>query len=335
MKRKEPSGTGIISDYEKPRVFITRKIPEEGIRILRSAGIDCRVFPHSETPPTKEEIIEGVRECHGLISLLTDPIDTEVLHASERLKAVCQYAVGYNNIDLETARKRGIVVTNTPGVLTETTADLAWTLLLAAARRIVESDRYMRTGRFKGWAPLLHLGVDVYGKTLGIVGAGRIGSAVGRRAVGFGMRILYHNRSPNPRFEKETGAVYVEFDTLLKKADFISLHTPLTPETQHMFGEREFRLMKRSAIFVNTGRGKCVDEKALVHALKSGEIRAAGLDVFENEPALTPGLSELENVVLAAHIGSASKETRIKMAEIVAKDMVSILLGEEPQFRVV
>ena len=318
-----------------PRIFITRKIPKAGFKILDDAGIDYDVFPHSETPPTKEEIIEGVRECDGLISLLTDPIDGDVLRASDRLKAVCQYAVGYNNIDLEEAKRLGITVTNTPKVLTETTADLAWALMLAAARRIVESDRYMREGKFKGWAPLLHPGEDVHGKILGIVGAGRIGSAVGRRAKGFDMRIIYHNRHPNPEFERETGARIVDIDTLLREADFISVHTPLTPETEHMFGEREFRLMKKSAVFVNTGRGKCVDEKALIRALKTGEIRAAGLDVFENEPALTPGLSELVNVVLAAHIGSASRETRAKMAEIAAGDMVSILNGRKPVHRVV
>jgi len=317
-----------------PRVFITRKLPPEGPAILRDAGIEFSEFPHSETPPTKQDIIDGVKGCEGLITLLTDPIDVEVLNASDRLKAVCQYAAGCNNIDIEEARRLGIMVTNTPGVLSETTADLAWALLLAAARRITESDRYTRDGRFRGWAPQLHQGEDVHGKTLGIVGAGSIGSAVGRRAVGFGMTILYHNRNRNPEFEEDTGARLVSFDELIERSDFVTIHTPLTPETEMMFGAEEFRRMKKNAVFINTARGKCMDEKALIEALERGEIRAAGLDVYENEPAVSEGLAGLDNVVMVAHIGSSSRETRTTMSRIVCSEMVACLTGGEPRFRV-
>ncbi len=318
----------------RPKVFITRRLPEEGLKILEDAKIEYNIFPHSETPPTRQDIIKGVRGCDGLISLLSDTIGKEVLRSSERLRIVSQYAVGYNNIDIREAKRLGITVTNTPGVLTETTADLTFGLMLASARRIVESDKYTRAGRFKGWAPLLHLGEDVHGKTLGIVGAGRIGSAVARRAAGFGMAILYYNRSRNIEFEKETGARYVSFDELLERSDFVTIHTPLTPETEGMFGAREFRRMKKTAIFINTARGKCMDEKALIEALRSGEILAAGLDVYENEPEITRGLAELDNVVMVAHIGSASRETRIKMAVIAVRNLVAFFEGREPEFRV-
>ncbi|HHF55758.1 MAG TPA: D-glycerate dehydrogenase [Thermoplasmatales archaeon] len=309
------------------KIFITRRLPEEGLKMLDEHEVE--IF-EGDAPPSKQEIIEGTRGKDALICLLTDKIDSEVMNASSNLKIIANYAAGYDNIDIDEATKRGIFVTNTPGVLTETVADLAWALILAAARRIVEGDKFMREGKFKGWAPMLLLGSDVYGKTLGIVGAGRIGQAVAKRAKGFNMRILYYSRKRKENFEKECNAEYVDLETLLREADFVSLHTPLTPETYHMIGEKELKMMKSSAYLINTGRGKCVDEKALVKALKEGWIRGAALDVFENEPEIEPELKELENVVLTPHIGSASYETRSRMAVMVAENVLAALKGEIP-----
>ena len=309
------------------KIFITRRLPEEGLKMLDEHEVE--IF-EGDAPPSKQEIIEGTRGKDALICLLTDKIDSEVMNASSNLKIIANYAAGYDNIDIDEATKRGIFVTNTPGVLTETVADLAWALILAAARRIVEGDKFMRGGKFKGWAPMLLLGSDVYGKTLGIVGAGRIGQAVAKRAKGFNMRILYYSRKRKENFEKECNAEYVDLETLLREADFISLHTPLTPETYHMIGEKELKMMKSSAYLINTGRGKCVDEKALVKALKEGWIRGAALDVFENEPEIEPELKELENVVLTPHIGSASYETRSRMAVMVAENVLAALKGKIP-----
>ncbi len=309
------------------KIFITRRLPEEGLKMLDEHEVE--IF-EGDAPPSKQEIIEGTRGKDALICLLTDKIDSEVMNASSNLKIIANYAAGYDNIDIDEATKRGIFVTNTPGVLTETVADLAWALILAAARRIVEGDKFMRGGKFKGWAPMLLLGSDVYGKTLGIVGAGRIGQAVAKRAKGFNMRILYYSRKRKENFEKECNAEYVDLETLLREADFVSLHTPLTPETYHMIGEKELKMMKSSAYLINTGRGKCVDEKALVKALKEGWIRGAALDVFENEPEIEPELKELENVVLTPHIGSASYETRSRMAVMVAENVLAALKGEIP-----
>jgi len=309
------------------KIFITMRLPEEGLKMLDEHEVE--IF-EGDAPPSKQEIIEGTRGKDALICLLTDKIDSEVMNASSNLKIIANYAAGYDNIDIDEATKRGIFVTNTPGVLTETVADLAWALILAAARRIVEGDKFMRGGKFKGWAPMLLLGSDVYGKTLGIVGAGRIGQAVAKRAKGFNMRILYYSRKRKENFEKECNAEYVDLETLLREADFVSLHTPLTPETYHMIGEKELKMMKSSAYLINTGRGKCVDEKALVKALKEGWIRGAALDVFENEPEIEPELKELENVVLTPHIGSASYETRSRMAVMVAENVLAALKGEIP-----
>jgi len=309
------------------KIFITRRLPEEGLKMLDEHEVE--IF-EGDAPPSKQEIIEGTRGKDALICLLTDKIDSEVMNASSNLKIIANYAAGYDNIDIDEATKRGIFVTNTPGVLTETVADLAWALILAAARRIVEGDKFMRGGKFKGWAPMLLLGSDVYGKTLGIVGAGRIGQAVAKRAKGFNMRILYYSRKRKENFEKECNAEYVDLETLLREADFVSLHTPLTPETYHMIGEKELKMMKSSAYLINTGRGKCVDEKALVKALKEGWIRGAALDVFENEPEIESELKELENVVLTPHIGSASYETRSRMAVMVAENVLAALKGEIP-----
>jgi len=238
--------------------------------------------------------------------------------------------VGYNNIDVTEATKRGIIVTNTPGVLTDATADLAWGLLLAAARRIVESDKFTRAGKYESWSPTLLLGRSVAGKTLGIIGAGRIGRAVAKRSIGFDMKVLYHNRKRDPDLERELKARWVDKETLLKESDFISLHVPLTDETRHMIGRREFEVMKDTAVLVNTSRGPVVDEKALVEALRKKLIWAAGLDVYEREPEIEEGLKELDNVVLASHIGSATIEARTSMAMMAAQNIVSVLKGGKP-----
>ena len=315
----------------KPKVYVTRLLPGGALDRLRE---ECEVDLNTEDrAPSKEEMIEHVRGKDGLLCLLTDKVDSEVMDAAgPNLKVISNYAVGFDNIDVEAATERGIVVTNTPGVLTETTADLAWALLMAVARRIVEADKFTRAGKFKGWSPTLLLGTDVYGKTLGIIGFGRIGRAVARRAKGFDMRVLYYDVERAPEeVERELNAQYVDLETLLKESDYISIHTPLTPETRHMIGERELRMMKPTAYLINTARGPIVDEAALVRALKEGWIKGAALDVFENEPELTPGLAELDNVVLAPHIGSASTETRSKMADMAVDNLLSVLRGERPE----
>lgn len=314
----------------KPKVYVTRLLPGEALSRLEG---ECEVEVNpEERAPTKEEIIEHVRDKDGLLCLLTDKVDSEVMDSAPNLKVISNYAVGFDNIDVKAATERGIVVTNTPGVLTETTADLAWALLMAVARRIVEADKFTREGKFKGWSPTLLLGSDVYGKTLGIIGFGRIGRAVARRAKGFEMRVLYYDIERAPEeVERELNAQYVDLEALLKEADYISIHAPLTPETHHMIGERELKMMKPTAYLINTARGPIVDERALVRALKEGWIAGAALDVYENEPELTPGLAELPNVVLAPHIGSASAETRTKMAEMAVSNLLSVLKGERPE----
>jgi len=311
------------------RIYLTRRIPEEGMALLEKEH-QVEVF-EGDSPPSKQEIIDCLRDAEGLLCLLTDPIDREVLDAAPCLRAIATYAVGYDNIDVREATRRGIPVSNTPGVLTDTTADLTWALIMGIARRIVEGDHMVREGRFKGWGPLVLLGTDVCGKTLGIVGAGRIGQAVGRRARGFDMDILYHNRSRKPEFERDCGARYVEMEELLRTADYVTLHLPLTSDTYHLIGGEELDMMKPSAFLINTARGQCVDERALVRALGSGSIAGAALDVFENEPELTPGLASLSNVLLCPHAGSASRETRAKMAEMVARDLLASLRGERPR----
>ncbi len=316
------------------KVFLTRKIPEDGIRILKEANLDIKIFPEDRIP-TKEEIIEGAKDADALISLLTDKIDAEIMDAAPNLKVIGNYAVGYNNIDVEYAKKKGIVVTNTPGVLTDATADLAFALILAAARRVVEGDKFMRDGKFKGWAPMLLLGKDVWGATLGIIGAGRIGQALGIRAKGFNMKILYYSRKRKEEFEMATRAKYVELDELLRESDIISIHVPLTEDTWHLIDKREFEIMKDGAILINTSRGEVVNEEAMIEALKSGKLFAAGLDVYYNEPNVNPELYKLKNVVLTPHIGSATESTRRKMAEMVCSDVVRVLKGEEPINRVI
>lgn len=314
------------------RVYVTRPIPEAGLALLRQE-CEVTVFPEEDRIPSREELIEGVRGKDALLCLLTDEITAEVMDAAPNLKVISNYAVGYNNIDVAAATARGIVVTNTPGVLTETTADFAWALLMAVARRVVEADRYTRAGKFRGWGPLLFLGSDVYGKRLGIVGMGRIGQAIARRALGFDMEVLYHNRRPvDPAVEKQLRAKYVSLDELLSQSDYVVLTVPLTPETRHLIGARELSLMKPTAYLINPARGPVVDEKALVEALKNRVIAGAALDVYEEEPKLTPGLAELDNVVLAPHIASATIETRTKMAIMAAENILAVLRNQRPKY---
>jgi len=311
------------------KVFITYKIPDKGIEILK--GKYDLLIHDKEDFLTKNEMIGMIKDANAVITQLRDPVDKEFIDAGKNLKIIANYAVGYNNIDVEYATKKGIYVTHTPGVLTEATADLTWALILSTVRRIVEADRFTREGKFVGWKPSLFLGSDLYGKTLGIIGMGRIGQAVARRARGFGMNIIYYNRH---RLSKETeekySAKYVGLDELFQKADIISLHTPATPETYHMVDERRLSLMRPDAYIINTARGSVIDEKALFNALKERKIKGAGLDVYENEPALTPGLAELDNVVLLPHIGSATKETREAMSVMVCENVDAALSGKIP-----
>jgi len=309
------------------KIFITRRLPKEGLELLKKHELEIY---EGDAPPSKEEIKEGIKGKDALICLLTDRIDGEIMDASPNLKIIANYAAGYDNIDVKEATRRGIVVTNTPGVLSETVADLTFALILAIARRVIEGDKLVRGGKFKGWAPMLLLGSDIHGKILGIIGAGRIGRAVARRAKGFNMKILYYSRKRKEEFEKECNAKFVDLHTLLKKADFISLHVPLTPETYHMIGKKELDMMKRGAYIINTSRGKCIDEKELINALKERKIAGAALDVFENEPFVPQELKELDNVVLVPHIGSASYETRSKMAVMVAKNVIEALNNRLP-----
>lgn len=312
-------------------VFVARRIPERGLRRLFAAfGRDnVRVFPEDRVI-SREELIAGVQGVDALLPILTDTIDAEVMEAAgSRLQIIANYAVGYNNVDVAEATRRRIPVTNTPGVLTETTADLAWALMMSAARRLGEGERLVRASQWAGWGPMLLLGVDVHGRTLGLYGMGRIGQAMARRAQGFDMRVLYFD----PAFPKITPGLQaqaVDKATLLAESDFLSIHCPLTPETRHSFGAAEFRAMKRTACLINTSRGPVVDEAALAMALKEGEIFAAGVDVYEDEPRVHLDLLECRNAVLLPHLGSASHETRSRMAEIAADNIIARLNGEAP-----
>src|ERR687893_1467705 len=310
------------------KVLVTREIPASGLRALEP--FDVRIL--HERPPEREELLDAVRGVSGVLSTATEKMDGEVMDAAgDELRIIANMAVGYDNIDVGAATERGVIVTNTPGVLDETTADVAFMLVLAAARRLGEGERLLRAGEWKWWGPKQLRGLDVWGKTLGIVGMGRIGRAVARRGKGFGMEILYHNRSRNEETEEELGARYVGLEELLRESDFVSIHTPLTEDTRHLISERELGLMKETAVLVNTSRGPVVDEAALADALAEGRIFAAGLDVYEEEPKVHPKLLELENAVLAPHVGSASIETRDKMAAMAAENLAAVLRGEQPK----
>lgn len=283
-----------------------------------------------DRPLTKAEIIRGAKNKVAMITMLSDPINADVIDNCPRLKVIANYAVGYNNIDVAAAKKEGIVVTNTPGVLTETTADLVWALIMAISRRVVEGDQLVRSGKWIGWAPTQLLGNDVFGKTLGIIGMGRIGQAVAGRARGFGMKVVYHTRRTiESEIEQKLEAMHLPLTELLTRSDFVSLHVPLTPETHHLIGRQQFAKMKKTAYLINTARGAVVDEAALAAALKNGGIAGAGLDVFEAEPKVHRGLIRLKNVVLLPHLGSASRETRIKMGEMVIENIFAVLEGRQ------
>jgi glyoxylate reductase len=310
------------------KVLVTREIPETGLRVLEP--FDVTVL--HERPPERDELLEAVRGVSGALSTATETMDAEVMDAAGKdLKVIANMAVGYDNVDVEAAGERDIVVTNTPGVLDETTADVAFMLLLAAARRLGEGERLLRAGEWEWWGPKQLMGRDVWGKRLGIIGFGRIGQAVARRARGFGMEILYHNRSRKEEAERELEARYMQLGDLLEVADFVSIHTPLTPETTHLIGADELDNMKPEAVLVNTSRGPVLDEAALADALADRRIFAAGLDVYEDEPVVHPKLLELQNVVLAPHIGSASVETRDKMAALASENLAAVLRGESPK----
>jgi glyoxylate reductase len=310
------------------KVLVTREIPEAGLRPLE--GFDVTVL--FERPPERGELLEAVRGANGVLPTVTEKMDAEVMDtAGEDLKVIANMAVGYDNVDVEAAKERGIVVTNTPEVLTETTADTAFLLLLAAARRLGEAERLVRSGGWDAWGPKQLLGPDVWGKRLGLVGLGRIGQAVAHRSSGFQMEVLYYDQYRNESVEEELGARYLELDDLLRESDFVSIHTPLTPETRHLISERELDIMKPTSVLVNASRGPVVDEAALAEALENKRIFAAGLDVYEEEPKVHPKLLELENVVLAPHIGSASIETRDRMAALAAENLRAVLQGEQPK----
>lgn len=311
-------------------MFVTRRLPEAGLAPLREAGLLVEVHQADE-PIGRRDLLKRVRGAAALITLMSERVDDELLRAAgPQLRAVANYAVGYDNIDVEACRRHGVVATNTPGVLTDATADMAFALLLAVARRLREGDELVRSGRWTGWQPLQLLGAQVSGATLGIVGLGRIGRAVARRARGFDMDVLYHNRRADPAAERELGVRYASLRELLERSDFVSLHAPLTPETRHIIGSAELRRMKPSAVLINTARGAVVDEAALVAALRDGTIAGAGLDVFEEEPTVHPGLPPLPNVVLAPHLGSATLETRTAMALACSRAVIDVLEGRQP-----
>ncbi|MEO0162107.1 MAG: D-glycerate dehydrogenase [candidate division WOR-3 bacterium] len=310
---------------DKNKIFITRKLPGKALDLL-ARYFKVEVFKY-DRPITKMELKKALKDKVGLIALLTDNIDEEIMACAPYLKIIANYAAGYNNIDIAAATRRGIMVTNTPDVLTDTTADLTFGMILALARRIPEAESYLRAGKFKGWAPMLFLGSDVHHKTLGIIGMGRIGRAVAQRAQGFGMFIIYYDKIRLPlKQEKEYGIVYRPLNYILRHADFITIHTPLTPETHHLIGEKELALMKKTAFLINTARGPIVHEKALVKALKEKKIAGCALDVFEFEPRVSKELLKMRNVLLLPHIGSATLETRTNMALMCAKNLITALI---------
>jgi glyoxylate reductase len=324
------------SKGEAVRVLVTQRPPEKAIERLREAvGADGRmdVNPDPNTIWSKEELLSRLRsgDYNALYCMLTNKIDADVFDAAPNLKIVANMAVGYNNVDVDEATKRGVMVSNTPGVLTDTTADFAWALLMSAARRVVEADRFLREGKFHGWGPLMMVGQDVHGKTLGIVGFGRIGRALAKRATGFDMKVLYYDKVPaDPDTEKALNATSVSMEELLQQSDYVSLHTDYNPGSHHLIGAPQLAMMKPTAYLINTARGAIVDEAALVEALKGGKIAGAGLDVFEKEPEVHPGLLELQNVVIVPHIASASLDTRNAMALMAAENIIAALNGDRP-----
>lgn len=314
----------------RPKVYVTRMIPKDILAEIQ-AICDVEIWPEPDVPVPRDVLERAIAEVDGLYCLLTESIDATLLEKGKRLRIVSNMAVGYNNIDVQEATRRGIMVTNTPGVLTETTADLTFALLMMTARRMEESTQFLRKGEWKTWSPMLLAGQDIYGATLGIVGMGRIGEALAKRATGFEMKILYHNRSRKRDVEEKLGIEYRSLEGLLKESDYVCIMTPYTPETQNLIGENEFNMMKQTAILINTARGGIVDEDALYEALVNKEIWAAGLDVFETEP-LSPNhpLLTLPNLVALPHIGSATVKTRRLMACLAAQNLIEALSGKTP-----
>ncbi len=318
------------------KVFVSRRIREAGLDLLTDAGAEVRVWPGAEDEgPSQEEVVEGAKWADVLLSLLTEPIDRDVLEANPSLRGVAQFAVGHDNIDVAVATELGIPVSNTPGVLTDTTADLTWALLLGVSRNIAPGDTYMRGGKYKLWGPNLLLGEDASRggdgrqKVLGVVGFGRIGQAVARRAVGFDMRVLAFDPYTRQAIEEDEQAQWADLDELLAESDFVTIHTLLSTNTRHLIDAAAFERMKPTAYLINAARGPIVDEEALVQALNAGEIAGAGLDVYEHEPEMAKGLAQCENTVLLPHLGSASRGTRDKMATMAATNCVAMLQGEK------
>ena len=311
------------------KIFITRRVFDEAVSFLKN-HVQVEGNP-SDRVLSPDELEDRIQDVDGVLTLLTDSISPELMDRCTKLKVVANFAVGFDNIDISGASERGILVTNTPGVLTETTADFAWTLMLATARRIVEADRFVREDKFEAWGPRMLLGHDIFGKVLGVVGLGRIGQAVARRARGFGMRVLFYDPNPvPPDVAEDLRAKAVSMETILRESDFFSLHVPLLDSTRHLIDAAALRSMKPTAILVNTSRGPVVDENALVRALGANVIAGAGLDVYEREPALAEGLMALDNVVLAPHIASSSHETRLRMCMMAAQNLLSGLNGDRP-----
>lgn len=318
----------------KPSIFITRKLPQAVIEPL-NAEYQVEMWEKEDVPVPRDVLLKKAGSASALITMLSDQMDGELLEHAPSLKVVANLAVGYDNIDLQAAKEKGVIICNTPDVLTDTTADLTFGLLMAAARRIVEADRYIKEGRWKSWSPLLLAGADIHHKTIGIVGMGSIGETVAKRAKGFDMNILYHNRSRKPEAEEGLGAVYVSMDELLAQSDFVVVLAPLTQETEGLFQKEQFQAMKKSAFFINAARGPIVNEEALTEALKKGEIAGAGLDVFVEEPIdSNHPLLQLDNVVALPHIASSSIETRTAMMNLCVQNVMAVLKGDEPRTRV-
>ncbi len=312
------------------KVLITRKIPEQGMHILKSNGFECIVH-EADRPMTRQELETGIKDADAIIPMLNNRIDASLLDLAPKLKIVANLAAGTDNIDIPACTARGIAVTNTPGVLTEATADLTIALILSAARHVVKGDRYLREGFFQGWDPLLFTGTSLSGKTLGIIGMGNIGQAVAKRGRGFGMKIIYHNRNPLPdEVTVPLEAAYLPLDEVVKNADFLSLHLPYSPAVRHIINKERLNIMKPNAYIINTARGAHIDEKSLVKHLKAKRIAGAALDVYEHEPLLAPGLADLENVTLLPHLGSATIEARSAMAQMSAESVCAVLMGEKP-----
>lgn len=324
-------GTRLRFKHSMALIYITRRIPEVGLTMLREAGHEV-VVSEKDGVLTPEELIAALaaRPFEGIVSLLTDAINVDVLAAAPEVKIIANYAVGFNNIDVAALSERGVVVTNTPGVLNDSVAEFTIALMMSLAKRIPEAERFLRAGKYEGWAPELLLGADLIGKTVGIIGAGRIGVGVATRAHALGMSVCYHDIAESPELSADQCRYCTELDEVLATADVITLHVPLLESTRHLIGAKQLATMKNSAYLINTSRGPVIDEVALVTALKEGTIRGAALDVFEAEPALADGLAELENVIITPHIASASQETRDAMSRMVAENIIAFFNGETP-----